>query len=92
MAGLTRGSTADRRPSHRVVGYVLASVVVAQVVFVNGVFVTSLVKNSWRIDGTTVQVWLVATVVQVAGVLVKYLFSAADNAESDARAAGGDQR
>ncbi|MGH4009229.1 MAG: hypothetical protein ACRDTH_13920 [Pseudonocardiaceae bacterium] len=46
---------------------------------VNVVFVIYLVKNDWHVDGTTIQVWLGATVVQVvglAGVVVKYLFSA----------------
>lgn len=63
----------------RVFGYVLLGAVVLVLTVVNVVFVIYLVKNDWHVDGTTIQVWLGATVVQViglAGVVVKYLFSA----------------
>jgi hypothetical protein len=63
----------------RVFGYGLLLAVVAEIIFLNAVFVIYATKNDWHIDGTTIQVWLGATVVQVvglAGVVVKYLFSA----------------
>lgn len=63
----------------RVFGYGLLLAVIAEIMFLNVVFVIYAAKNDWHIDGTTIQVWLGATVVQViglAGVVVKYLFSA----------------
>lgn len=62
----------------RVFGYGLLGAVILQLAVINVVFVIYAVKNDWHIDGTTVQVWFVGSVVQViglAGVVVKYLFS-----------------
>ncbi len=63
----------------RVFGYILLCALVLQIAVVDIVFVIYVVKNDWHIEGTTMQVWLGAAVVQViglAGVVVKYLFSA----------------
>ena len=60
-------------------GYVLLGLLVGQVAIADVVFVVFGSVNGWRIDGTTMQVWLGAAVVQVIGlvfVVVKYLFSA----------------
>lgn len=62
----------------RVFGYVLLGAVVAEIIFVNALFVFYLTKNDWHVDGTTIQVWLGASfaeVVGLVGVVVKYLFS-----------------
>lgn len=62
----------------RVFGYGLLGIVVLKIVAADVVFLIYAAKSDWHIDGTTMQVWLGATVVEViglAGVVVKYLFS-----------------
>lgn len=62
----------------RVFGYGLLCAVVLKIAAADIVFVIYAAKSGWHIDGTTMQVWLGATVVEViglAGVVVKYPFS-----------------
>jgi hypothetical protein len=72
-------STQFTSPVSRVFGYVLLGALVLQIAVVGVVFVAYMVKNDWRVEGTIMQVWLGAAVMQViglAGVVIKYLFSA----------------